>query len=58
MVTEDHEDALSGFRAAIKAYAKDPSDRNAVEVEFAFRTVNELKQMMWREHFEKWLQSN
>jgi len=58
MLTEDHENALSDFRAAVSAYARDPSDRNAEKVQFAFGAVNNLKQMMWHEYTEKWLQSN
>ena len=58
MLTEDHENALRELRTATSAYARDPSDRNAAKVQFAFGTVNDLKQMMWREHYEKWLQSN
>jgi hypothetical protein len=58
MLTEDHENALVDYRASISAYARDPSDRNAAKVQFAFGTVNNLKQLLWREHSEKWLQSN
>ena len=56
ILDDDHKNALRDARSAVSAYARDPSARNAARVQFALGTARELKQTMWREHFEKWLQ--
>ena len=57
MLDDDHKNALRDARSAVSAYTRDPSAQNAARVQFALGTAKELKQTMWREHFEKWLQT-
>jgi len=51
MLNEDHKNALSDAKSAVRAYAKNPSDTNAERVETAWQTVKRLKAAtMWRQH--------
>ena len=58
MLNDYHKNALSDAKSAVRAYAKEPSDRNAVQVQLALETVKDLKETVWREHLEEWLKSN
>jgi hypothetical protein len=43
MLKHDHKNALRDAKAAVSAYARDPSDRNAEQVETAWQTVKRLQ---------------
>ena len=43
MLKQDHKNAIRDAKAAVSAYAKDPSDRNAEQVESTWQTVKRLQ---------------
>ena len=58
MPNDDRKKAISAAKSAVKAYAKDPSDKNAENVQAAWDTVKELRSVsVWRQHSGFWLRS-
>ena len=59
MLKEDRTKAFKAAKSAVKAYAKDPSDRNAASVRSAWEVVNDHQAtLIWRQKADMWLRSN
>jgi hypothetical protein len=53
MLKDDRKKAYAAAKSAVKAYAKDPSDRNAAGVQAAWEVVKNLQASpIWRQRFE------
>ena len=49
MITDDRKKAFAAAKSAVHAYAKDPTDRHAAEVQAAWKVVKELDSYsFWR----------
>jgi hypothetical protein len=57
MFNDDRKNAFRDAKSAVSALARDPYDRNAAKVQFAWETVKEQQKTMWQQHSEMWLQS-
>jgi hypothetical protein len=58
MTNESRKQALTAAKLAVRAYAKDPTDRNAALVRFAWQSVKTLPELpIWRQRSEGWLNS-
>ena len=50
MIDPERKQAWKQARAAVRAYSKNPSDRNAAEVEVAWREIRRMDGVsLWRE---------
>ena len=55
----DRKKALNAAKSAVRASAKDPSDKNAESVQAAWDAVKDLQAAsLWYQHSDFWLRSN
>lgn len=58
MLKDNRKTVLNAAKSAVKAYAKDPTDKNAEKVQAAWDTVKELQTVsVWQHHSDFWLRS-
>jgi len=59
MLNGDRKNAFRDAKSAVSAYAREPSDTNAVKVHSAWEAVKNLNATpIWRHRSGVWLQSN